>query len=246
MWYSKVSWNLYYWFFDTFLQCSCSLYWCVGQRSGEGNCLKKIFEKIHICLHFNIKNSPIYDNLHKVRKAMDCLNKKLCQIRSVTDLPQTNRFVQHMSDIILKYTWTISLTSLCMNCCVVIWALVTGLKFTVGRRMITNSGQLRSLIWEQVAALYSDYTEIEHNLKIRYYITIDITKHWFLLCICLNRKFRFPTGQNSKNKPHGFSEEYARHFDSVNVSAVIFKYKQQSWSHFYVCWWTAQITNVAI
>jgi len=31
-----------------------------------------------------------------------------------------------------------------------------------------------------------------------------------------------------KKKPHGFSQEYARHFDSVNVSAVIFKYKQQS------------------
>jgi len=38
-------------------------------------------------------------------------------------------------------------------CCTVILALVTGLKFTVGRRMITNSGKLRSLIWEQVAAL---------------------------------------------------------------------------------------------
>jgi len=25
-----------------------------------------------------------------------------------------------------------------------------------------------------------------------------------------------------------FSKEYARHFDSVNVSAVIFKYQQQS------------------
>jgi len=62
-------------------------------------------------------------------------------------------------------------------CCAVIWTLVTGLKFTVGRRMITNSGKLRSLIWEQVAALYSDYTEIEHNLKIRYYVTIDSTQH---------------------------------------------------------------------
>jgi len=42
----------------------------------------------------------------------------------------------------------------------VIWALLTGQKFTVGRRMITNSGKLRSLIWEQVAALYFDYTAI--------------------------------------------------------------------------------------
>jgi len=66
-------------------------------------------------------NSPNYDKLHKERTAMDCLNKKLCQIRSVTELPQTNRFVQHMSDIILKYTRTISLTSLCMNCCAVLW-----------------------------------------------------------------------------------------------------------------------------
>ena len=62
-------------------------------------------------------------------------------------------------------------------CCAVIWALVTGLKFTVGRRMITKSGKLRSLIWEQVAALYFDYTEIEHNLKIRYYVMIYITQH---------------------------------------------------------------------
>jgi len=38
-------------------------------------------------------------------------------------------------------------------CCAVMWALVMGLKFTVGRRMITNSGKLRSLIWEQVEAL---------------------------------------------------------------------------------------------
>jgi len=38
-------------------------------------------------------------------------------------------------------------------CCAVIWALVTGQKFTVGRRMITNSGKLKSLIWEQVAVL---------------------------------------------------------------------------------------------
>jgi len=30
--------------------------------------------------------------------------------------------------------------------CAVIWDLLTGLKFTVGRRMITNSGKLRSLI----------------------------------------------------------------------------------------------------
>jgi len=37
--------------------------------------------------------------------------------------------------------------------CAVIWALITGMKFTVGRRMTTNSGKLRSLIWEQVAAL---------------------------------------------------------------------------------------------
>jgi len=88
----------------------------------------------------------------------------------------------------------------------VIWALFAALKFTVGRRMITNSGKRRSLIWEQVAALYFDYAEIEHNLKIRYYITIDITKHWFLLCICLNRKFRFTTGQNLKKKPHGFQK----------------------------------------
>jgi hypothetical protein len=88
---------------------------------------------------------------------MDCLNENLCQIRSVRDLPQTNRFVQHMSDIILKYTRRISLTSLfvCeLLCCAVIWALVTGLKFAVGRRMITNSGILRSLIWEQVAAFH--------------------------------------------------------------------------------------------
>ena len=81
---------------------------------------QKIFEKIHICLHFNIKNSPNYDKLHKVRTAMDCLNKKLCQNRSVTDLPWTNRFVQHMSDIILKYR-RVSLTSLCMNYCAVQW-----------------------------------------------------------------------------------------------------------------------------
>jgi hypothetical protein len=38
-------------------------------------------------------------------------------------------------------------------CCAVIRAFITGLKFTVGRRMIRNSGKLRSLIWEQVAAL---------------------------------------------------------------------------------------------
>jgi len=82
---------------------------------------QKMFEKIHICLHLNIKNSPNYDKLHKVRMAMDCLNKKLCQIRNVTDLPQTNRSVQHMSDIILKYTKRIRLTSLCMNCCAVLW-----------------------------------------------------------------------------------------------------------------------------
>ena len=62
-------------------------------------------------------------------------------------------------------------------CCAVIWALATGLKFTVGRRMITNSGKLRSLIWEQVAALYFDYTEIEYNLKIKYCVLIDITHH---------------------------------------------------------------------
>jgi len=82
---------------------------------------QKMFEKIHIWQHFNIKNSPNYDKLHQVRTAMDCLNKKLCQIRSVTDLPQTNRFVQHMSDVILQYTRTISLTSLGMNCCTVLW-----------------------------------------------------------------------------------------------------------------------------
>jgi len=65
--------------------------------------------------------STNYDKLHKVRTAMDCLNKKLCQILSVADLPQTNRFVQHMSDIILNYTRRISLTCLCMNCCAVLW-----------------------------------------------------------------------------------------------------------------------------
>jgi len=36
---------------------------------------------------------PNCDKLHKVRTAMDCLSKKLCQIRSVTDLPQANRFM---------------------------------------------------------------------------------------------------------------------------------------------------------
>jgi hypothetical protein len=85
---------------------------------------------------------------------MDCMNKKLCQIRSVTDLPQTNRFVQHvrhhikvyMKDKPQKFVYE-------LLCCAVIWNLVTGLKFTVGRRMITNCGKLRSLIWEQVAAL---------------------------------------------------------------------------------------------
>jgi len=84
---------------------------------------------------------------------MDCLNKKLCQIRNVTNLPQTNRFVQHvghhikvyMKDKPHKFVYE-------LLCCAVIWALVTGLKFTLGRRMITNSGKLRSLIWEQVAA----------------------------------------------------------------------------------------------
>ena len=64
--------------------------------------------------------SPNYDKLHKVRTATDCLNKKLCQIRSVTELPQTNTFVQHMSDIKLKYTRRISLTSLAINFCVVL------------------------------------------------------------------------------------------------------------------------------
>jgi hypothetical protein len=44
--------------------------------------------------------------------------------------------------------------------CAVIWALLKGLKFTLGRRMITNSGKLRRLIWEQVAALEFDYTVI--------------------------------------------------------------------------------------
>jgi len=53
-------------------------------------------------------------------------------------------------------------------------------------------------LWEQVAALYFDYTELDHNLKIRCYVTMDITQHWFLLWICFNRKFRFPTGQNLK------------------------------------------------
>jgi hypothetical protein len=32
-------------------------------------------------------------------------------------------------------------------CCVVIWALLSGLKFTVGRRMMPNAGKLRNLIW---------------------------------------------------------------------------------------------------
>ena len=99
-------------------------------------------------------NSPNYDTLHKVRTAMDCLNKKLCQIRSVTDLPQTNRFVQHvghhikvyMKDKPHKFVYE-------LLCCAVIWTLVTGLKFTVGTTMVTNCGKLRSLIWEQVAAL---------------------------------------------------------------------------------------------
>ena len=40
-----------------------------------------------------ISRSPNYDKLHKVRTAMDCLSEKLFEIRSVTDLPQTNRFL---------------------------------------------------------------------------------------------------------------------------------------------------------
>jgi len=91
-------------------------------------------------------NSPNYDKLHKVRTAIKCPKKKLCQIRSVTELPQTNTFVQHMSDVILKYTRRISLTSLAINFCAVRH------KFTAGRKMITNSGKLRSLTWEQVGA----------------------------------------------------------------------------------------------
>ena len=105
-----------------------------------------MFEKIHICLHFNIKNSLNYDKLHKVRMAMDFLNKKLCQIRSVTDLPQTNRFVQHVGHHIKLYKMDKPHKFVYeLLCCAVIWALVTGLKFTVGRRMITNCGKLRSL-----------------------------------------------------------------------------------------------------
>ena len=42
--------------------------------------------------HLNSK-CPNYDKRHKVRAAMDYLNKKLCQNCIVTDLPQTNRFV---------------------------------------------------------------------------------------------------------------------------------------------------------
>jgi hypothetical protein len=38
-------------------------------------------------------------------------------------------------------------------CCAVIWALLSGLKVTVGRRMMPNFGKLRNLIWDQVAAL---------------------------------------------------------------------------------------------
>jgi len=85
---------------------------------------------------------------------MDCLNKKLCQIRSVTDLPDEQicaTYVGHHIKVYKKdkpHKFVYELL-----CCAVIWALVTGLKFTVGRRMITNCGKLRSLIWEQVAAL---------------------------------------------------------------------------------------------
>ena len=40
-----------------------------------------------------ISRNPNYDTLYRVRTAIDCLSKKLFEIRSVTDLPQTNRFV---------------------------------------------------------------------------------------------------------------------------------------------------------
>jgi hypothetical protein len=40
-----------------------------------------------------ISRNPNYDTLYKVRTAIDCLSKKLFDIRSMTDLPQTNRFV---------------------------------------------------------------------------------------------------------------------------------------------------------
>ena len=85
---------------------------------------------------------------------MDCLNKKLCQIRS--DRPATDEqicvtYVRHHIKVHKKdkpHRFVYELL-----CCAVIWALVMGLKFTVGRKIIQNSEKLRSLIWEQVAAL---------------------------------------------------------------------------------------------
>jgi hypothetical protein len=127
---------------------------------------QKIVEKIHTCLHFYIKNSPNYDKLHKVRRAMDCLNKKLCQILSVTDLPQTNRFVQNMSDIILKYTWRISLTSLCLNCCAVLWyglwSRDLNLQWTEWSQILENWGAWYGTSCSFVIWLYSDIAKPEN------------------------------------------------------------------------------------
>ena len=85
---------------------------CVGHISGEGNCLKKMFKKIHMWLHFKNTNNPILralimTNFTNRGQYWIIWIKRFWQFPFLNDLPQMNTFVQQMPQFTLKYTWRV-------------------------------------------------------------------------------------------------------------------------------------------
>jgi hypothetical protein len=81
--------------------------------------------------------------------------------------------------------------------------------------------------------IYRDVARHENKIMCsdRYYTPLLLAMYLFkqsIQCIGTAQRntisnWRFTTGHNLKKQPHGFSQEYATNFHSVNVAAVTFK-----------------------
>lgn len=206
---------------------------------------QKNFEKIRSCLHFNDNSkqpksdSPNYDKLYKLRPVFDHINKKFLSVpmseRLAIDEQMCATKTRHHMKVYMKdkpHKWGYKLYVLCGD-----MGFAYKIEIYSGQE---NDPRFRKPEEPDLGASGNVVVRlsreiprnVNHKLYFdRYYTSLPLATYLYkqgIPCIGTIQRNRipnckFPSDQDLKKKPRGFSEEYATHMDAVDIAAVIFK-----------------------